>query len=170
MTSGLSAPRKLQKSDDSSSFNSGAPELDTWLRQYAFENLRANNAVTYVSMTGAKVAGYYSIAVAGVEKTNVPSALKKGSVPSPVPCILLARLAVDNSCQGRGLGAALFKDALQRTAAVSETVGARALLIHSRDEAARSFYENLSECHRSPISELQLMIPMKYIRAAFLLR
>lgn len=168
MTVDFSPVSKLEKSDDCTEFDSGAPELDDWLRRFAYENLRANNAVTYVTRVNGIVAGYFSIAVAGVEKAHAPAGITKGSVPSAIPCILLARLAVDVKYQGCGVGVGLLKDALQRTAQVSESIGARALLIHARDEGARDFYEKHCESYRTNISELQLMIPMKYIRSNFL--
>ena len=45
------------------------------------------------------------------------------------PAILLARLAVDVSIHGKGVGTALLKDALLRTAQAAETIGARAMAI-----------------------------------------
>ena len=63
--------------------------------------------------------------------------------------MLLARLAVDRSCQGQGLGKALIKDALLRTAEAAEIAGIRALLVHARDDEARVWYEAL-EFEASP--------------------
>jgi GNAT superfamily N-acetyltransferase len=40
----------------------------------------------------------------------------KGLARHPVPVMILARLAVDRDHQGKGLGKALLKDALLRTA------------------------------------------------------
>lgn len=165
---GLAAPRKLLKNDDRSSFDSGALELNEWFRHFAYENQRANNATTYVTTDGGTVCGYYSIAVSAVEKSRAHEKFDKPSDPQNLPCILLARLAVSQQNQGQGIGAGLFVDALKRTALVSDSVGARALLIHARDETARDFYTHLSETYALPGNELHLMIPMKWIRANFL--
>lgn len=161
-------PRKLLRTDIRDSFESGAAELDDWFRRFAYENQQANNATTYVAFDGEKIAGYYSLAVAGVDRADAPAALIKGGVPASIPCILLARLAVSLAYQGQGVGWGLLQDALSRTAVISESVGARALLINARDETAKAFYEHHIECHPSPASELQLMVPMKAIRRAFL--
>lgn len=165
---GFEAPRKLSKSDDRSSFTCGAPELDDWFRRFAYENQRANNAITYVSTDGNAVCGYYSITVSAVEKSVAPGKFDNPSDPRQLPCILLARLAVSEQCRGSGLGAGLFGDSLKRAALLSESVGARALLIHGRDEQAKAFYEHLSETYPMPGNPLHLMIPMKWIRANFL--
>ena len=156
------SPRKLERTDNREAFESGATELDDWFRRFAWENLRANNAVTFVSCVANVPVAYYSIAVSAVAKDEAPSKVTQGA-PSQIPCILLARLAVDRQYSGLGLGAALLRDALLRSFQLSKSVGARAVLIHARDEAARTFYEHNADCFPSPLDPLQLMIPMKEI-------
>lgn len=62
----------------------------------------------------------------------------------PIPVILLARLAVDIELQGKGIGPALLKDALIRTASAATVIGARALLMHAKDDRAKTFYEHFN--------------------------
>ncbi|SRR5699024_10678427 len=165
MTAGIfEEPRRLERADIRSEFNSGATELDQWLREYAWQNQRANNAVTYVTVRDGIVMGYYAIAVAAYAKDRSPEELRGGS-PREIPCILLARLAVDQRAAGRGIGASLLRDALLRALATSESVGAKAVLIHCRDEHARSFYEHLAEFLPSPVEPLHLMLPIKTLRS-----
>lgn len=159
------APRKLVKADVREGFDSGAPELDEWLTRYAWQNQRANNAVTYVSVLDGRVVGYYSIAVANVTNESAPVALAKGA-PKQVPCLLLARLAVDQRMQGLGLGRGLLADALRRTVGLADSVGIRALLVHARDDAARQFYLAQAEFLDSPSDPLHLMLPVKNIARA----
>ena len=168
MTDHPQRPRKLTRGDDTTQFVSGADELDEWLTKYAWENLRANNAVTYVSTIERRVVGYYALAVGGIELAQVPQALKKGTRPDPLPVLVLARLAVDQSVSGVGLGAGLLRDALERSAQLSESIGAAALLVHARDEAAKEFYLHNGDFAVSPITDLQLMVSMKTLRATFL--
>lgn len=52
-----------------------------------------------------------------------------------MPVMILARLAVDRGHQGQGLGKALLKDALLRTAQAADIAGVRCLLVHAKDEA-----------------------------------
>src|ERR1700754_5028477 len=126
-------PRKLERADATSGFSSGVDELDEWLTKFAWINQKANNAVTYVTTTQERrVVGYYAITVAGVSKQNVPDIVAGDSPPTEVSCILLARFAVDWKYRSRGLGSALFRDALNRAVMLSESVGVRAFLIHAR--------------------------------------
>jgi GNAT superfamily N-acetyltransferase len=58
----------------------------------------------------------------------------------PVPAVLLARLAIDHEWQGKGLGPGILKDAILRVLNAAEGIGVRALLVHAKDEKAKSFY------------------------------
>ncbi|MDU0348100.1 GNAT family N-acetyltransferase [Actinomyces sp. MRS3W] len=159
----LEAPRPLARSDHRSGFNSGAEELDDWLHRYAWQNQRADNAVTYVTVQDGQVLGYYALASACIAKEKASERIAK-QAPQEIPCVLLARLAVDQRAQGQGIGAALLKDTMMRSLEVSRIVGARALLIHCRDEAAKSFYLANGDFDVSPIDNMQLLLSIKAIR------
>ena len=163
MTHELQAPRKLEKGDVRDQFCSGADELDDWLKKYAWQNQRADNCVTYVSTLNGIVVGYYAIAMAGVGTDLMPAAFAKGR-PKDIPCILLARLAVDRRAHGRQLGAALLQDAIKRAVLLSESIGAACLLIHCRDDTARDFYVHQGDFLASPVDELHLVLPIKEAR------
>ncbi len=163
MTREFTAPRKLERSDVREGFDSGASELDEWLVKYAKQNQEANNATTYVITDGERVVAYYAIAMAAVSRDAAPSAIAKRR-PSQVPCILLARLAVDRSCQGDGLGRELLRDALLRAVQLSGSIGAAAVLVHCRDAAAKDFYLANGDFLQSPVEDLQLMASVETLR------
>ncbi len=158
-------PRKLTRADVREGFHSGAPELDEWLIRYSWQNQRANNAVTYVSVLDEKVIGYYAIAVASVTAEVAPESVGQGA-PKQIPCLLLARLAVDQSMQGLGLGRGLLADVLRRTVGLADAVGIRALLVHARDDEARRFYLAHAEFLASLSDPLHLLLPVKDIARA----
>lgn len=160
----LVAPAPLDRSHDTTSFRSGAEDLDDWLRRYAWVNHQSGNARVFVAARAARVVGYYALATAGVERTEAPDSLTKGGVPAQLPCLLLARLAVDESERNRGLGRGLLADAIRRAVRVSDEVGVRALLIHARDDDARSFYEHHGEFVASPTDPLHLFLHVKHAR------
>lgn len=81
--------------------------------------------------------------------------------PNQVPCLLLARLAVDRRMQGHGLGRGLLADALQRTVGLADSVGISALLVHARDDDARRFCLAQAEFHESPSEPLHLLLPTR---------
>jgi len=161
-----SPPRKLRKADVRENFRSGAEELDDWLKRFAWQNQQANNATTYVSIYEQRVIGYYAITVASVARELAQAAVAKHA-PRQVPCLLMARLAVDYTAQGSGIGRALLADALHRAARLAETVGIRALLLHARDDEARRFYLSQAEFLQSPTDPLHLLLPIKDITRQF---
>lgn len=161
----FSAVRKLDASHDVDAFNSGKEPLDRFLQRHALVNQKAGSAQTYVVCRGEqRVVGYYSLAVGAVEQTQAPGRVGKGLARHPIPVMLLARLAIDRSEQGKGLGKALLKDALLRTAQASDIAGIRALLVHAKDDEARAWYEQF-DFEPSPTDPYHLFLLMKDLRS-----
>lgn len=145
-------------------FDCGSPSQTVWMRQVARQAQAADTARVYVIADGAgRVVGYHALAAAAVAPTDAPPTLLRRAGRGPVPVILLARLGVDVSAQGLGLGAALVKDAMVRAYRASRAIGARALLIHAESDAARAFSLHLAEFEPSPTDPLHLILPMATI-------
>jgi len=156
--------RKLAVSDALHSFDCGQPALNQFLQRYALISQKSNSAQTYVSCCAGRVVGFYSLTVGSVEQAVAAPRITKGMPQHPVPVMILARLAVDAQHQGLGLGQALLKDALLRTAQAAEIAGIRALLVHAKDEAARRWYLNW-EFEPSPTDPYHLFLLMKDLKA-----
>lgn len=77
--------------------------------------------------------------------------------------MILARLAVDEAHQRKGLGRALLKDALLRSAQAAEIAGIRCLLVHAKDDAARYWYERW-EFEPSPTDPYHLFLMLKDLK------
>lgn len=122
-------------------FDCGVTDLDRWLVRSARVAGAAGTAATYVVCRGEVVVGYYALAMSAVVHAGVPSRLRRG-MPDPVPVILLARLAVDRSEQGRHLGGHLLIDALRRCGRGGREFGARAVVVGALDERAAEFYRH----------------------------
>jgi GNAT superfamily N-acetyltransferase len=152
---------------DVSAFDCGSDAQSNWLRRIAGTAQAARTAVVYVvtPRDSDRVVGYYALAAASVAVDAAPVRLAKGAGRSPVPVILLARLGVDTSVQGQGLGAALVKDAMLRAFQASDAIGARALIVHAESSTARSFYEHIAEFDPSPTDTLHLILLMADIEA-----
>jgi GNAT superfamily N-acetyltransferase len=161
----LSDVEVLDQHHDLSAFDCGKLALDDWLKRFAWLNQRIDAARTYVVHRGSVVVGYFSLAYGSVAREEAPERIAKGLARHPVPVVLLTRLAVDRRERGKGLGAALLKDALVRSERAAEIAGARAVLVHALDEEAQTFYEHFG-FDRCPGNEHHLMLIMKDLRAA----
>lgn len=63
-------------------------------------------------------------------------------MPDPIPMAMLGRLAVDRTCRGQGLGAALLQDAVLRIRQAASIMGFRGILVHAISDDAKRFYEH----------------------------
>lgn len=155
--------RKLVVSDEVEAFDCGHAALNQFLQRHALNNQRANSAQTYVCCNGEQVVGFYSLSVGAAEYQASPERVSKGLARHPVPVMILARLAVDKNWQSKGLGRALLKDALLRTAAAADIAGIRAALVHAKDESARQWYKTFDFVD-SPSDPLHLFLLIKDLK------
>lgn len=156
--------RKLAATDRLDAFDCGQSALNQYLQRFALSNQKANSAQTYVACRDAAVLGFYSLAVGSVQPATAAPRIIKGMPRHPVPVMMLARLAVDAGHQGGGLGRALLKDALIRTVRAADIAGIRALLVHAKDEEARSWYLQW-EFEPSVTDPFHLFLLMKDLKA-----
>jgi len=156
---------KLQRHHPLETFDCGREALNRFLIRYALQNQQGGASQTYVALTGEAVVGYYTLVVGQVDYDDAPERLKKGLARHPVPIMLLARLAIATSCQGKGLGSGLLKDAMLRTLQAAEIAGIRAFVAHAKDDAAKAFYERF-DFVPSPSDPYHLFRLMKDVRAA----
>lgn len=140
MSEHYSPVRKLAATDHVDAFDCGQVALNQFLQRHALVNQKANSAQTYVCCHADAVVGFYSLAVGSVTPQSAPDRVMKGLARHPVPVMILARLAVDSAHQGKGLGQALLRDALLRTAQAADIAGIRCLLVHAKDDTARQWY------------------------------
>ena len=161
----LSQVELLTRSHEVREFDCGSHEsLNEWLKRFAMLNQLSDAARTYVVHRASRVVGYYSLSPGSVAKREAPERIAKGLGNYPIGVILPARLAIDKSEQGSGLGKALLKDALLRSAQAADAISARAVLVHAIDANAKSFYRHFG-FEESPIDDTHLMLLMKDLRA-----
>lgn len=159
----IQPPRKIKKQDNVSDFSCGVESLDKWLKELAWKNHRANNAVTYVTTLNDTVVGYYALSSGGVSRKELPKILRNNR-PKDVPVIILGRFAVDLRAQNKGVGRSMLKDMFERAVSAAEIVGAAAILIHAHDEAAKRFYLHNADFHAMPGEPLHLLLPLNSIQ------
>lgn len=126
-------------------------------------NNQNSSARTYVTARNERVVGYYTLTPGAVTKQEAPQRVGKGLADHPLPVIVLARLAVDKSEQGTGLGKGLLKDALLRIVGAADIIGGRAVLVHAKNSQAKSFYEHFG-FEPSPIDQFHLYLLLKDIK------
>ncbi|QDH68755.1 GNAT family N-acetyltransferase [Marilutibacter alkalisoli] len=155
----LSAPSPLNDEHRLDDFRCSAPELTKWLLERARQNQASGASRCFVVCDEQQhVVGYYALAAGAVSHGDVPGRIRR-NMPSPIPVIVLGRLAVHADWVGQGIGQGLLKDAVQRTLQTCEQIGARALLCHAIDEEAKAFYLKHGFIV-SPIHDMTVMLPL----------
>jgi GNAT superfamily N-acetyltransferase len=148
-------------------FDCGKPSLNDFLRALVSQYEKRNLGRTYVAAEGedGRVLGYYTLASGAVEAESLPTNLAKKLPRHAVRVVLLARLAVDQSVHGRGLGGLLLRDALNRSLDLSERLGIHAVVVDALDSEAKTFYERFGFIPLTH-NEMRLFLPLSTIRTA----
>jgi GNAT superfamily N-acetyltransferase len=154
---------KLRRDHSVDLFDCGQEALNRFLVRHAFQNQQAEASQTYVALMGDEVVGFHTLVVDQVEYDDAPQRLGKGLAKHPIPLMLLARLAVATSWQGKGLGSGLLKDAMLRTLQAADIAGIRAMAVHAKDDDARAFYERFG-FGAAPTDPYHLFVLLKDIR------
>jgi GNAT superfamily N-acetyltransferase len=118
----------------------------------------------YVALSRpAKVLGYYALVSGALSMESAPGRFRR-NMPDPIPVAVLARLAVDRTYQGRGVGRALFRDGARRVAHAADAIGIREIVVHAISEEARKFYLALGfdPCPHEP---MMLVVTLSDVRA-----
>lgn len=117
--------------------------LDDWLRHRAWDNIQVAASRTYVVCPSGsnRIAGYFALSMGQILATEVTGSMRR-NMPRHIPAVVLARLAIDRTCQGQGLGRALLAEVLRRSIIASAEVSARLVIVHAISAAAEAFYQH----------------------------
>lgn len=164
----LRAPAPLDPSHHrTDEFACGVERLDTWLRAYAGQGQMRDASRTFVvAEDGGGVVAYYTLVAAQLDHSAATDAVRQGmSKHFPIPVALFARLAVDRTRHGSGLGGALLADAMRRSVRAADEVGIRAVIVDALDDSAAAFYRRFGFEALAP-DGLLLMSTVAQLRAA----
>jgi GNAT superfamily N-acetyltransferase len=128
--------RHLREEDDRSHFQSGAPELDRFFRQFAGQNqFKHHIGVTYVAVDNRRILGFVTIAAGHIEMEDLPTSERKRLPRYPLPIVRLARLAVDASARGQGVGAKLLRFVIILAVRLANDYGCIGVVVDAKPDA-----------------------------------
>ncbi len=110
------------------------------------------------------VVAFYALATTSVARAELPGRMRRNA-PDLVPAMLVARLAVDKTHQGAGLGKGMLCEAMKRTIEIAGAAGVRMLIVHAIDDDAALFYRTFSFIDL-PAVDGSLFLPVETIVAA----
>lgn len=160
----------ISRAHDRAAFDCGDATLNEFLRHHARKSHERGAAKTFLAINDGdvkKILGFYSIAPASVAYERTPLLIQRGLARHEVPVFRLARLGVDRSVQGQGLGGQLLLPAGRRCLLVASEVGGVALLIDAKNDRIAKWYAGYGAIQLID-RPLSLLLPFKSIHAALL--
>jgi len=135
--------RRLLQEDDRSGFRSGNVDLDRFFQRYAGQNqFRHHIGTTYVAVDDGIIVGFATVTPSEIAVAELPVPRRKKLPQYPLPVLRLARLAVDERAQGRGVGSTLLRAVLVLAHRMADEFGCLGVVVDAKPEAV-PFYENL---------------------------
>lgn len=139
--------RALRQADVRSSFRSGDSDIDRFFQLFAGQNqFRHHIGVTYVAVEEQAVLGFATVAAAHVEIEDLPPAVRRKLPAYPLPVLRLARLGVDQSAQGQGLGQHLLRFVLRLARQMADAYGCVDVVVDAKP-GAEAFYRKFGFIH-----------------------
>ena len=132
--------RALSEGDDRSQFRSGDPELDRFFHKFAGQNqFKHYVGTTYVAVDGRQILGFATVAPGHVEIEGMPASMRRKLPRYPLPVLRLARLAVDASARGQGLGSQILRFVLGLGVRMANDYGCVGVVVDANPDAVE-FY------------------------------
>jgi predicted N-acetyltransferase YhbS len=160
----VAAPEPLTAHHDVQSLASGVESLDHWLKHRALKNQTTGASRTFVTCDDRRVLAYYALASSAVTIDAAAGHFRR-NMPDPIPVVVLGRLAVDQSLQGKGVGRALVRDAGLRVIQAADTIGIRGMIVNALSAEAKAFYERIG-FEPSPLDAMTLMVTLADLKAS----
>jgi GNAT superfamily N-acetyltransferase len=137
--------QKLESIHLKNDFSCGYDLLDNYLKRQANQDIKRKLSSCHVLADEQNmVKGYYTLSANSIKREDLPEDLSKKLPPSysDLPVVLLGRIAIDKSMQGKGFGEILLFDALKKCLDLSDEMGILAIIVDPIDDKAISFYKS----------------------------
>jgi GNAT superfamily N-acetyltransferase len=156
----------ITRTHDRSAFDCGDAELNAFLLRYARQSHDQGAAKTFLAVEDSThaILGFYSVAPASLAYHRAPQAVQRGLARHDVPGFRLARLAVDRTQQGQGIGGQLLLAAGRRCLAAAAAIGGTVLVIDAKSDRATAWYVSYGAIPLLDV-ERTLVLPLKTIEA-----
>ncbi len=167
----LTIARFDKERHDRTAFACGFAPIDNFLKSSLSAQTKAGMVAAWMATEDGDpaVLGFYTLGAMAVRPHHGPKSWQRAGVPD-IPVIYLRALAVRQDQQGQGLGTALMIDAMRRCLAISDQMGAAAIVLDvltdPQAERRWAFYTNLGfRPLHDPDNPNRAFIPLADVRA-----
>lgn len=145
-------------------FNCGNNDLNRYFIKHAYENDKNNIGKTFVLIEDKTIIGFYTLSAASIEYNDLSLEYKNKLPKYPIPCMRLARFAIDIKYQNKNYGHYLIKDAFLKTVLISKNTGVLFLIVDSKPNS-KKFYLKFG-FKSLPLKDSTLILEIETIRNA----
>ena len=148
----------LGAAHDRGAFHSRSEPLNRYLREQASQDVRRRLSTCLVAVDAAGgLVGDYTLSARSVPLDKLDARARRKLPNYEAIPVILGRLAIDERFVGKGYGAALLADSIQR--ALRTDLAAYAMFTQAKDEQAARFYRHHGFVE-SPDDPLQLRLAL----------
>lgn len=132
----------ITRKHDRAAFDCGDVDMNGFLLRYARQSHDQGAAKTFLAIddTTKAILGFYSLASASIACHRAPEIVQRCLARNDIPGFRLARIAIDRTHQGQGLGGQLLLTAGRRCLMAAAVVGGTVLIIDAKNERAAIWY------------------------------
>jgi predicted N-acetyltransferase YhbS len=124
--------RLLRATDDRRGFSSGHSDLDRYFREHAGRHSRKRISHIEVADLAGQIVGYSATAPGQITANDLPAELARRLPRHPLPILRLARLAVAEDRQRRGIGGLLLRNALRQALDLRDGFGCVGVVVDAK--------------------------------------
>lgn len=160
---------------DRSSFDCGEKELNTFLITQASKHMSVRISKTMVLADHSdiidkksSICAFYTVTPCSIKRESLPAKLAKKLPHYPVPVFLIAQLAINKKCQGKGFGKITLIKALEYLWHVNSQMTAYAIIVDYLSDNVMAFYKNYGfEILGEFNGKTRMYMPMKILENLF---
>lgn len=144
---------------DRTKFDCGEPAINNYLKKQLSPDLKSNACRCFVLKDIKKpdVIGYITLSASSIESASIPQNSKKG-LPRylRLPSLLIGRMGVDKSHQGRKYGDLLIIKAIE--VARITNIGITLIEVEAKNSGLVSYYERLGFIPLETIGKYKVLV------------
>jgi GNAT superfamily N-acetyltransferase len=153
---------ELSRAHNRAGFDCGDDQLNTFLRNFAHQNLKKGLSRTFVLVDNrkpAEILGFYTLSLLEIQAAKLPEEFAK-KYRGKIPAVKIARLGVAKGIQNQGIGRSLMIDAILRAVRISRNAGIIGLFVDAKNAVVKEFYIKYGFI---PLKdrELELFLPLE---------
>ncbi|MFC0821149.1 GNAT family N-acetyltransferase [Moraxella marmotae] len=148
----------LNKHHNKQAFDCGNDNINRHLQQMASQQCKKGITQVHIVADGEHIQAFYTLSA--ISLNNELGVIK--SYPKQVPAVLIGRLGVSLTQQGKGLASQLIANAMQQAKAISQVAGVAFVVIDAKTEHLAKYYIDMGFI-RLPNNPLRLVYPISQI-------